>query len=61
MSSEILAVPEYHLQEVIDVIRAGLHALRENISKEVKEQLTNWCDEEEEYLNQDDEDEEEDD
>lgn len=56
MASEILAVPEEHLADVIRVIRAGLkqYPFRRsggNINPEVREQLNKWCDEEEEYLN----------
>lgn len=49
MAKEVLAVPEEHLPEVIAVIRAGINA--QNPSKEVDEQLTQWCDEQERYLN----------
>lgn len=48
MASEILAVPEDCLLEVIKVIRAGLR--RVEVSDEVRKQLTTWCDEEEEYI-----------
>lgn len=49
MASEILAVPESSLAEVIRVIRGGL--LRERkISRETRRNLTKWCDEEEAYL-----------
>jgi hypothetical protein len=51
MASEILAVPEEHLLEVIAIIRAGLTALRSIVTPEVREQLAKWCDEEEEYMN----------
>jgi hypothetical protein len=50
MASEVLAVPEGSLAEVIRVIRAGL--LRERkISRETRRNLTKWCDEEQAYLN----------
>lgn len=48
MAFEKLYVPEEHLLEVIRVIRAGLKA-RKSTSKEVRLQLTNWCEEEELY------------
>jgi hypothetical protein len=48
MAKEILAIPEEHLAEVIRVIRAGLALAA--VSNEVREQLTKWCDAEEEYL-----------
>lgn len=48
MAKEILAVPEEHLAEVIRVIRTGLTFA--TLSKEVREQLTEWCDSEEAYL-----------
>ena len=51
MATEILAIPEEHLQQTIDVIRAGLHVIGKLVTKEVFEQLTKWCDEEEQYLN----------
>jgi hypothetical protein len=50
MAKEILAVPEQHLEDVIYVIRRGLQSTKKGISKEVVEQLTKWCDDEEEYL-----------
>lgn len=55
MTSETLSVPEEHLAEVIRVIRAGLRYLKapgspRPVSKEVREQLEKWCDEEEAYL-----------
>lgn len=49
MAKEILAIPEDNLLEVIAVIRAGLTIV--DVSLETIEQLTRWCDEEEEYLN----------
>jgi hypothetical protein len=48
VASEILAVPEEHLREVIFIIRAGLTATV--CSDEVREALTRWCDGEELYL-----------
>lgn len=48
MASEVLAVPEENLAEVIKVIRAGLRTT--TVSNETHEQLTNWCDAEERYL-----------
>jgi hypothetical protein len=50
MASEVLAVPEEHLGDVIYVIRRGLMSTKKGIDKEVFEMLTKWCDEEEEYL-----------
>jgi hypothetical protein len=50
VASEILAVPEQHLAEVIEVIRTGLGMIDTFISSEVREQLTKWCDEESAYL-----------
>jgi hypothetical protein len=49
MAKEVLYVPEESLEEVIRVLRAGLKV--ETVSEETREQLTKWCDEEEEYLN----------
>jgi hypothetical protein len=51
MAKEILAVPEEYLQEVIDVIRAGLHVMSSIVKPETKEQLTKWCDDEQKYIN----------
>lgn len=48
MASEILAVPEEKLAEVIAVIRAGLRTTK--VSAETHDQLTKWCDAEEQYL-----------
>jgi hypothetical protein len=49
MASEILAVPDDKLREVISVIRAGLMRERK-VSRETRRQLTKWCNEEEAYL-----------
>ncbi len=43
MASEILAVPEGKLLEVIIVIRAGLRCVDEQVSDEVRKQLAKWC------------------
>lgn len=48
MASEILAVPEERLAEVVAVIRAGLKAA--TVSPETDRNLTKWCNEEEAYL-----------
>jgi len=56
MAKEILAIPEEKLSEVIAVIRSGLehvddgHNDLSTISDETREQLTEWCDKEEDYL-----------
>jgi len=42
-------VPEDHLMEVIEIIRAGLRATP-NATPEVKRQLTKWCKDEEKYI-----------
>lgn len=55
MASEVLAVPEEYLQEVINVIRAGLKTTK--VSGDTKHNLKKWCDEEEAYLNEGDEEE----
>lgn len=49
MAKEVLYVPEGRLLEVITVIRAGLQTTK-HVSVEVREQLTKWCDEEEDYM-----------
>lgn len=51
MSTEILAVPEDHLEEVIEIIRTGLK-WKTIITPEVRENLEKWCKEEEEYLDE---------
>ena len=51
MASEILAVPEKHLADVIKIIRAGLKTISHTVHKEVNNQLHQWCLDEEEYLN----------
>ncbi|KKM20687.1 hypothetical protein LCGC14_1642980 [marine sediment metagenome] len=50
MATEILAVPEDCLAEVIAVIRSGLFQIHAHISDETREQLIRWCDGEEKYL-----------
>lgn len=49
MAKEVLAVPEECLEEVIQVIRAGLKASPE-VSVDVRENLERWCTDEEQYL-----------
>lgn len=46
--SESLHVPEEYLQEVVNVIRAGLKSVK--VSSDVKYNLKNWCTESEDYL-----------
>ena len=48
MAKEILAIPEEQLLEVVMVIRAGLQVV--DVSRETFDELTKWCNEEEEYL-----------
>jgi hypothetical protein len=54
MADEILAIPEEYLQEVIAIIRVGIHHAKDDLpkkpSKNVINQLRKWCDEEEAYL-----------
>lgn len=57
MAKEILAVPEEYLQEVINVIRAGLKVTK--VSGDVKYNLKKWCNEEEEYLKENNEEDKE--
>lgn len=47
MATEILAVPEDHLLEVIEIIRRGMN---NDTTPEVREALEEWCAEEEDYL-----------
>ena len=50
MATEILAVPEDNLEEVIRIIREGLkHAKK--VSRDTRYNLKKWCNEEEAYLN----------
>jgi hypothetical protein len=52
MASEILAVPEENLREFIKIVRTGLkHTKR--VTKDVRDALESWCDEEEAYINGD--------
>jgi len=55
MASEILSVPEENLEEVIQVILAGLKAVK--VSAETRRALTKWCKEEVRYLRGGDDDE----
>ena len=48
MTSEILTVPEERLEDVIEVIRAGLKTTK--VPKDVKYNLSKWCRDEEDYL-----------
>jgi NCAIR mutase (PurE)-related protein len=48
VASEVLAVPEEDLADVIAVIRAGLSEVP--VASEVFEHLSEWCDGEEAYL-----------
>jgi len=50
MATEVLAVPEEHLDEVIEVLRAGLDVLGKKVSRETRQRLEEWCSEEEDYL-----------
>ena len=51
MAKEILAIPEENLFEVITVIRAGLN--RVFVSRETRELLLQWCNEEAKYIKED--------
>lgn len=48
MASEVLSVPERHLADVINVIRAGL--VYAKVPRDVYEGLRDWCNEQENYL-----------
>ena len=51
MARETLSVPEQYLEDVIMVIRAGLIAKEtDNLNPTVVEQLTIWCNEQENYV-----------
>lgn len=57
MATEILAVPEENLTEVIAIIRCGLrHILTDTqlvmVTDETEEQLIKWCNEKETYSKQ---------
>lgn len=47
MASEILAVPEERVLEVIKVLRAGLHQVE--VSEDTRNGIESWCEEYEEY------------
>ena len=49
MASEILAIPEENLLEVIDIIRTGLDRVPK-VTKTVAKKLNKWCDDEEAHL-----------
>jgi hypothetical protein len=49
MTTEVLAIPEEHLLEVIAIIRAGIKA-KPKTTPTVKKQLTKWCNTEEQYV-----------
>lgn len=49
MATELLAVPEEKLPEVIRVIRAGLK--KEKVSRDTRKNLLTWCKMQEEYIN----------
>lgn len=49
MATEVLAVPEEHLADVIKVIRRGLEA-SPDVAPDVREQLTKWANEEADYI-----------
>jgi hypothetical protein len=49
MATEILAVPEEHVNDVINVIRTGLQNINTPIHPAVREHLASWCGEMEEY------------
>lgn len=51
MASETLAVPEESLKEVVAIIRSGLSHVKW-ISKDTRNNLKKWCDDEEAYLKQ---------
>jgi len=48
MAKEVLVVPEYALEEVIAVLRAGLE--HSDVSQGTREALLKWCADEEAYL-----------
>lgn len=49
MATEILAVPEEHLSDVINIIRAGIR-VKDHVDPKAKLLLSIWCDKEQEYL-----------
>lgn len=50
MGSEIFAVPEERVLEVIKVLRAGLHQVE--VSEDTRDGIESWCEEYEEYYAQ---------
>lgn len=49
MASEILTIPEEHLEEFIHILRAGLEALDATVNDELRHGLETWIMGEEEY------------
>jgi len=49
LETNILSVPEEHLQYVIDLLRTGMRVLI-STDAEVREQIEKWCAEKQEYL-----------
>lgn len=48
MATEILVIPEEHLQEVINVLLEGMKTV--TLTAEAREALENWIADEERYL-----------
>lgn len=49
MATELLSIPEEHVEDVIKVIETGLSYQRGEINKVVFRNLTKWCREMTEY------------
>lgn len=49
MATELLAIPEEEMADFIRVLRAGLNSV-EDVPAVMKEDLLQWCEDEEEYL-----------
>ncbi len=50
MAKIILSIPEERGLEVIDLIRSGVYVYHSMLSRETRDQLIKWCNEQEKYL-----------
>jgi hypothetical protein len=48
--NKILSIPEDQLEITIKIIRSGIKQLKNQVPKDTKEYLLEWCDDEEQYL-----------
>jgi len=50
MPSELLTVPEEHIEEMVRIIQAGMDSIEP--SEDLRISLMEWCEEQEEFLQQ---------